>query len=255
LFGAGHGASSAADVARRRAYRQSIIDFVSDDTNRLMRGLGAADRNKLDEYLYSVRKIEKRIEFAEKLSGSPAYPAMETPEGIPEDFAEYVRLMFDMQALALQTDQTRVITFMIGHEGSNRSYPEIGATGGHHELSHHQGDAEKIAKISAINRYHAELFSYFLDQLRSIGEGDGTLLDHCMVVYGSGLSDGQSHLHHDLPVVVAGGGCGTLKPGRHVKYEVETPMTNLYVALLDRMGVPAETLGDSTGELGYLSRI
>lgn len=255
LFGAGNGSPNAANVARRRRYRKSLIDFVSEDTRALMRKLGPTDRGKLDEYLYSVRKIEKRIEYAEEVSGDPAHPEMHAPEGVPEDFAEYVRLMFDMQVLALQTDQTRVITFMIGREGSNRSYKEIGATDGHHELSHHQGDPEKIAQISAINRYHVEQFAYFLDRLKSLPEGDGTLLDHCMIVYGSGLSDGQSHKHHNLPVLLAGGGCGTLRPGRHIRYPAETPMTNLFVALLDRMGVPAETLGDSTGDLGYLSGV
>lgn len=255
LFGAGTGSTEAANVERRRRYKKSIIDFVSKDTTSLMRGLGPTDRNKLDEYLYAVRKIEKRIEHAEKITGDSARPDMSAPEGIPEDFAEYVRLMFDMQVLALQTDQTRVITFMIGREGSNRSYKEVGAADGHHDLSHHLGDPEKIAQISAINRYHIDHFGYFLDQLKSVSDGDGTLLDHCMVIYGSGLSNGNSHLHHDLPVVVAGGGCGTLRPGRHVRYPKETPMTNLYVAILDRMGVPTETLGDSTGELGYLSGI
>jgi hypothetical protein len=256
LFGAGHGDIAAADIARRRAYRKSIIDFVSDDTNRLMRKLGPTDRNKLDEYLFSVRKIEQRIEFAETMSReSAAAQAMPAPEGVPDSFADYVRLMFDLQVLALQTDQTRVITFMIGGEGSNRSYPEIGAAGGHHELSHHLEDPEKVAKIRAINKYHVEQFGYFLDQLRDTPEGDGTLLDHCMIVYGSGLSDGNAHRHEDLPVLIAGRGCGTITSGRHVRYPVETPMTNLYVSLLDRMGVPADSLGDSTGELGYLSGI
>jgi hypothetical protein len=182
-------------------------------------------------------------------------PDCDAPEGVPKEFAEYVRLMFDMQVLALESDQTRVVTFMIGGEGSNRSYPEIGAEGGHHELSHHLEDQEKVAKIRAINKYHMEQFAYFLDRMSSTPDGDGTLLDHCMLIYGSGLSDGNSHRHEDLPVLIAGRGCGTITPGRHVRYPLETPMTNLYVALLDRMGVPADSLGDSTGELGYLSGI
>lgn len=255
LFGSGNGSADVTNIDRRRRYRKSIIDFVSEDTRRIMRKLGPSDRDKLDEYLYSVRKIEKRIEYAERVTGDPARPEMDAPEGIPEDFGEYVRLMFDMQVLALQTDQTRVITFMMGQEGSNRSYPQVGATDGHHGLSHHMGDPDKIAQISAINRYHVEQFAYFLDRLKSIEEGSGTLLDHCMLVYGSGLSDGQSHHHHDLPVLLAGGGGGTLKSGRHMRYPDETPMTNLFVSILDRMGVHAETLGDSTGELDSLSGI
>jgi len=255
LFGARNGTADDSTIERRRRYQKSIIDFVSEDTKSLMRGLGPTDRNKLDEYLYSVRKIEKRIEHAEKVSSDITHPDMNAPEGIPEEFAEYIRLMFDMQVLAFQTDQTRVITFMVEREGSDRSYKEVGVSDGHHELSHHQGDQEKIAKISTINRYHIDHFGYFLDQLKAVPDGDGTLLDHCMVVYGSGLSNGNAHHHHDLPVLIAGGGSGTLRPGRHVRYPKETPMTNLYVAMLDRMGVPAETLGDSTGELGYLSDI
>ena len=255
LFGTGSGDADTENIAQRRRYQKSIIDFVSEDTSAIMRKLGPTDRNKLDEYLYAVRKIEKRIEHAERVSGEIDRPDVEAPEGIPKDFAEYVRLMFDMQVLALQTDQTRVITFMVGREGSNRSYKDIGVADGHHDLSHHQGNAEKIANISTINRHHVDHFGYFLDQLKGVSEGNGSLLDNCMVVYGSGLSDGQSHHHHDLPVLVAGGGCGTLHPGRHHRYESETPMTNLFVAMLDRMGIPAETLGDSTGELGYLSEM
>ena len=253
LFGAGRNDTSPDAMSRRRAHRKSIIDFVAEDTNRLMRKLGPSDRNKLDEYLYSVRKIEKRIEFAESVSTKYPHDFADVPEGAPKEFVEYVQLMYDMQVLALQTDQTRVITFMMGSEGSNRSYPDIGAAGGHHELSHHRGDEEKIAKIKAINKHHVQQFAYFLDRLSETPDGDGALLDHCMLVYGSGLSDGNRHRHEDLPVLLAGGSCGTIPPGPHVRYPDQTPMTNLYVSMLDRMGVPAETLGDSTGELGYLS--
>jgi len=146
-----------------------------------------------------------------------------------------------------------VITFMMGGEGSNRSYPEVGAPDGHHGLSHHRGDEVKIAKIQAINKHHVDQFAYFIDRLKETPDGDGSLLDHSMVIYGSGLSDGNRHRHEDLPILIAGRACGSLRPGRHVIYPTETPMTNLYVAMLDRMGIPADTLGDSTGELGYLS--
>ncbi len=255
LFSAVGTESDDASIARRRAYRRSIIDFVAEDTSKLMRKLGPTDRGKLDEYLFSVRTIEKRIEFAEKVATEHPGEEAQAPEGVPKEFAEYARLMFDMQVLAMQTDQTRIITFMMGGEGSNRAYPEVGADGGHHELSHHLEDPEKVAKIKAINRHHVEQFAYFLDRLKTTPDGDGTLLDHCMLVYGSGLSDGNTHRHEDLPVLLAGRACGTLTPGRHVRYPVETPMSNLYVAMLDRMGVPADALGDSTGELGYLSGI
>ena len=174
---------------------------------------------------------------------------------MPVDFAEHAKLMFDLQVVAFQTDQTRIATFMLAREGSNRTYREIGVPGGHHGLTHHRNDEEKIRKISKINRYHMELFSYFLKRLDSIQEGDGTLLDHSMVLYGSGLADGNKHTHHDLPVLVAGRAAGGLHPGRHLRYDTETPMANLYLTLLDRMGVHPEEIGDSTGRLEHLTDI
>jgi hypothetical protein len=249
------GADAAEDPearARRRRYNKSILDFVADDTRRLEGSLGPTDRRKMDEYLAGVREIERRIEMAERNSREMA-PPMAEPDGIPVDFAEHARLMFDLLAVAFQTDLTRVGTFMLAREGSTRTYREIGISDAHHPLTHHRGNPEMIQKVSRINRYHVEQFAYFLGKLLSIADAGGTLLDHSMIVYGSGLSDGNRHNHNDLPVLLAGGGGGRLRPGRHVRYPVETPMTNLYLAMLDRMGVQPEAIGDSNGELQHLA--
>jgi hypothetical protein len=240
--------------AKRKRYEKSILDFVQQDTRKLQSELGPTDRRKLDEYLTGVREIEKRIEAGEAAAARTT-PSMDRPSGVPVDFAEHAKLMFDLQVVAFQTDQTRIATFMLAREGSNRTYREIGVPGGHHGLTHHRNDEEKIRKISKINRYHMELFSYFLKRLDSIQEGDGTLLDHSMVLYGSGLADGNKHTHHDLPVLVAGRAAGGLHPGRHLRYDTETPMANLYLTLLDRMGVHPEEIGDSTGRLEHLTDI
>jgi len=242
--------------ARRLQYEKSILDFVQEDTKQLMSGLGTTDRRKLDEYLAAVREIERRIEASERASADapPApEPFLERPAGIPVEFQDHARLMLDLMAVAFQTNSTRVATFMVGREGSNRSYGEIGVPEAHHGLSHHQNDPEKIARIRKINRFHVEQFAYFLERLASIPDGDSSLLDHVLIVYGSGLSDGNRHTHHDLPVLLAGGACGTLRAGRHLIYPKETPMNNLFVSLLDRMGVRVETLGDSNGKLNDLS--
>jgi hypothetical protein len=233
---------------------KSLLDAVREDASRLQQDLGKADQRKLDEYLFSVREIERRLETAEKSSGErDLTPTIDKPAGIPVSFEDHCKLMFDLQVVAFQTDLTRVITFMVGREGSNRTYRSIGVPEAHHGISHHLGAADKIEKLTRINALHAELFGYFLDKLAQTKEGDGSLLDHAMVVYGSGLSDGNAHSHHDLPVLLAGGGGGTLKGGRHVKYAPETPMTNFYLSLLDRMGVQPEKIGDSTGRVEHLS--
>jgi hypothetical protein len=254
LFGRPGESDDPAAVARRRLYDKSILDFVQEDTHKLRGELGNTDQRKLDEYLDAVREIEKRIAVSENTAREAA-PAMDRPAGVPVEFAEHTRLMFDLQVVAFQTDLTRITTFMLGREGSNRSYREIGVSDAHHGLTHHRGDEEKIRKISKINRFHMEQFAYFLRKLRSIEEGDGTLLDHCMVVYGSGLADGNKHTHHDLPVLLAGRAGGSVHPGRHVRYPTETPMTNLYLSMLDRMGVEPESIGDSNGKLEHLSDI
>jgi hypothetical protein len=240
--------------ARRQRYRTSILDVVSDRTNSLMGTLGTSDRRKVDEYLYAIRQIERRIEMAEK-DTHPFKPNMEEPSGIPEAFADYVKLMYDLQVLAFQADLTRVSTFVIGREGSTRTYGEIGVPDPHHPLSHHRGNPEFIEKLAKINHFHVEMFSYFIGKLKTTQDGDGSLLDHSMLVYGSAISDGNRHSHVDLPVIMAGRGNGMLKTGRHVAYEKETPMTNLYITLLDRMGIQPESIGDSTGQLQHVTDI
>jgi len=242
----------AVDEGSRR-YEKSILDVVTGDASRLSAKLGGTDRRKLDEYLYSIRDVEKRIQAAEK---APAVrrPDMAAPEvGVPADLGEHARMMIDLLALAFQTDSTRVATLLMALEQSPRAYPEIGIPEAHHGLTHHQGDKEKIAKVIEINRFHMKQFAYLIEKFKATPDGDGTLLDHSMVTYGSGLSDGNAHDHANLPLVLAGRGCGTVRPGRFVRHANETPMANLFIAMLDRIGVPVETLGDGTGRLGYLT--
>ena len=239
---------------RRLVKRRSILDLVHADTKRLAQNLGAADRRKIDEYLTAIGEIEKRIALAESES-APTLPAFEKPAGVPEAFADYAKLMYDLQILAFQTDSTRISTMMMGREGSNRVYPEVGVPEAHHSITHHRNQAEWIEKVTKINVHHAELFGYFLAKLKTTPDGDGSLLDHSMVVYGSGISDGNKHEHSALPVVVAGRGGGALRPGRHLRYAAGTPVTNLYLTLLDRAGVRPEAIGDSTGKVEHLSGV
>ena len=240
--------------ARRSAYRRSILDLVRKDTQSLVPTLGTADRRKIDEYLYAIREIETRIESAERESRDLT-PPIEKPSGIPATFQDYVKLMFDLQVVAFQADLTRVTTLVLAREGSMRVYPEIDVPDPHHPLTHHRNNPEWIEKVTKINCLHTELLAYFLKKLKATADGDGTLLDHSMIVYGSGLSDGNRHQHEDLPVLLAGRGGGSLKPGRHLVYAPETPMTNLYLTLLDRMGVQPEKIGDSTGRVEHLSDV
>ena len=257
LFAGIDAGENPASRARRARYHKSILDFVLEDAQLLKTDLGPTDRRKLDEYLSAVREIEKRIETAEReaaeAAGQAGVPAIDKPAGIPIEFSEHVRLMFDLIATAFQADLTRILTFMVGREGSTRTYREIGVSEAHHPLTHHRGDAQMIEKVAKINRLHMEQFAYFLGKLKSIQDGDGPLLDSAMIVYGSGLSDGNRHQHHNLPVLLAGRGAGTFRTGRHLGYPGDTPMTNLYLAMLDRMGIPTETLGDSNGKLEHLS--
>ena len=256
LFGTADFEPDPAKRARQALYQRSILDVVSGDANRLAATLGGADKRKLDEYLYSLRDVEKRIQAAERNLATPKTPNLPVPDhSIPSDFGEHARIMMDLMTLAFQTDSTRVATLLLALEQSPRAYPEIGIPEAHHGLTHHQGDPEKIAKVLEINCFHIQQFAYLLGKLKSTPDGDGTLLDHVMITYGSGLSDGNAHDHADLPLVLAGRGGGTLKPGRLVRHPKETPMANLFVAMLDRMGVPVESLGDSKGQLGYLSDI
>ena len=254
LFGTADFSLDAETRARRVQYRKSILDFVRDDTRQLAGSLGSPDRLKLDEYLSAVREIERRIQLAEK-DDHPVKPAIEKPAGIPITLPDYAKLMYDLQVVAFQADLTRVTTLMLGREGSMRVYPEIGIPDPHHPLTHHRDNPDWIEKVTQINCLHAELFAYFLKKLKSTPDGDGSLLDHSMIVYGSGLSDGNRHTHEDLPVLLAGRGDGSLKPGRHIVYPSGTPITNLYLTLLDRVGVHPEKIGDSTGKVQHLTEL
>jgi hypothetical protein len=231
------------DRGKRLRNETSILDYVFEDTRRLAGQLGPSDHRKIDEYLTSLREIERRIQFAEK-DDSQIQPSFEKPSGVPADFADYARLMFDLLLVAFQTSTTRVSTLMLGHEGSLRAYREIGISDAHHPLTHHSGNPDLIEKVVRINTYHMQQFAYFLDKMKSTPDGDGTLLDNSQIVYGSGLSDGNQHQHNNLPVLLAG-----KSGGRHITYPAETPMNNLHLALLDRMGVRIDSLGDSNGEL------
>jgi hypothetical protein len=237
--------------ARRLRHRRSILDLVGERTTELSAALGPADRRKLDEYLSSIREIERRIERAEQdLTG--IIPTIDKPSGIPVQYPDYAKLMFDLQIVAFQTDLTRIVTMMMGREGSMRTYPEIGVPDPHHPLTHHRGNAEWIEKVTKVNALHVQLFADFVARLKATADGDGTLLDHAIIVYGSGLSDGNRHTHEDLPVLLAGRGAA-FHMGRHVVYPRDTPMTNLYLTLLDRMGVQPEKIGDSTGAIDQLT--
>ena len=253
LFGSADSTDAAARLARIRQDR-SVLDYVSDRVAGLKHDLGHGDRTKLTQYLDAVRDVERRIQMAEEQSDREM-PLVERPVGIPDTFDGHARLMFDLLTLAYQTDLTRIGTFMMSREVSSRAYPEIGVPDAHHGCSHHQNDPVKLEKLAKINTFHIEQFAYFVDKLQSIPDGDGTLLDHSMLVYGSGISDGNIHFHMDLPTVVVGGGAGRLKGGRHLRYGTDTPVTNLYVSLLDKLGVPVESFGDSTGKLQHLSDI
>jgi hypothetical protein len=250
LFGSGNATEADKNRAKRNQDRKSILDFVLEDANSLRRQLGNSDQRKIDEYLHAVRQVERQITDSEKLplreEDVPDYPR---PAGTPREIAEHARLMFDLMLLAFQTDQTRVISFMYTNDSSNRNYPSLEIREGHHDLSHHGRNAEKQAKISKINRYHMEQFAYFIAKLAAVKEGNGSLLDQSMIVYGSGIADGDRHAHDNLPILLMGRGGGSVRPGRFIKYPNETPLTNLYLAMLERVGAPTPKLADSTGPL------
>jgi len=248
LFGSGPPDARRRNLRVRQQQRLSVLDFIAEDTRLMSRRLGGNDRHKLDEYLTSVRSIERQIERSEQFSLPQT--KMSPPEGIPKDHQTHIRQMFDLLALAFQTDSTRLATFPLAREGSDRNFPELGIQEGHHTLSHHQGNEETLEKIAKIDHFYMEQLAYFLQRLDAMEEADGSsVLDHSMIVYGCAISDGHAHTHNDLPIVLAGGGGGTLSPGRHVDVGDDVPMTNLYLSLLDRLGVQAERLGDSTGRL------
>ena len=247
LFG-DTGSTEAAARARRLREQKSILDSVTEKLSKLRRELGPGDQAKVNQYTESVRDVERRIQKAEAQS-DVGLPSLEQPQGVPPVFEDHLALMLDLQLLALQSDLTRVISFMIGKEQSARPYPQIGVPEAHHPLSHHGNVPELVARMSKINRYHAELFSKYLARLRAAGDGDGSLLDHMTILYGAGISNSNAHSGDDLPIVVVGGGAGTLKGGRHLKYADKPLLANLLVTLMDKLDVPVERLGGSTGRL------
>ena len=231
------------------AQDRSILDGVTRDAANLQKAVGPGDRHKLAQYLDAIRDAERRIQMAEKQSAEVVLPEVDRPGGVPERFEDYAKLMFDLQVLAYQSDLTRVITFMIGKEVSNRSYTEIGVPEPHHATSHLQNDPHNMEQVTRINTFHMQMFAYYLNKLRSTPEGDGTLLDHSTILYGAGMSDPNVHAHQNLPAIVAGSGAGPLNGGRHIQYPQDTPLTNLFLTLLEGVGVPMDSFSDSTGKL------
>jgi hypothetical protein len=249
LFGEGGSKADREAALRRRA---SLLDFVKDDMARLKRDLGPADRAKVGEYLEAVRDVERRIQRAERdVAGNPL-PDLDRPVGVPAAYADHARLMFDLQVLALQGDVTRVITFQLARETSNRTYPEVGVPDPHHPLTHHGNDPAKIAKMAKINQFHVSLFAEFLGKLAATKDGNGSLLDHSLYLYGSGMGNPNVHDHQNLPVIVAGGAAGGMKGGRHIRFDKPTPLANLHLTLLDKAGVRLDKFADSTGTVDQL---
>lgn len=256
LFGEGD-TSDPASLAARLRERSSLLDYAAGSIDRLQSRLGPGDRNKLSEYLEAIRDIERRIQKAELENAGAALklPVMARPSSIPDEYEDHCKLMFDLQVMAYRADLTRVITFMLAHAGSNRAYPAIGFSDGHHSLTHHQNIPEKIEKVAQIDAMFVRMFAYYLNKLKSTPDGDGSLLDHMAIVYGSGTGDGNAHTHHDLPTLIAGGAAGQIKGGRHIRYPKDTPLNNLFVNVLEKAGIPTDKFGDSTGQLKYLSEV
>ncbi len=244
----GNGAAGASAEGKALLYQRSILDMVADDAAQLRKSLGVNDRQKLDEYFTSVRDVETRIDRMREPVGFDV-SAHIPPEDAPDEIEEHIKLMYDLMVLAFKTDTTRIATFMLANEGSNRSFPTIGVTQGHHELSHHQEDPDKMAKIAAIDKFFATQFAYFLKKLKETPEGDGNLLDNSLIVYGGAIRDGNRHDHHDLPLILAGRGGGKFATGYHRRYQTETPLNNLFLTMLDTVGVNMKEFGDSTGHL------
>ena len=253
LFGASESTDRATLNARMKKNR-SILDSVTEELGALNRGLGARDRSKVNEYLESVRDLERRIQRAEE-QGGRELPQVRRPAGVPDTYEEHAYLMFDLMALAYQTDLTRVVTFLMGREKSGRAYPEVGVPDSHHSVSHHQNRPEILEKVAKVNTFHIKLFAHLLERMRATSDGQGTLLDNSALVYGAGMADSDSHYHHNVPILLMGGGAGQIKGGRHIQVPKGTPLTNLHLTLLDKLSVPVEQLGDSTGKLELLSAI
>src|SRR5947209_10686435 len=249
LFGEGGSVADRRAALRKKA---SLLDSFNDDIARLQRNLGPSDRVKVSHYLESVREVERRIQRAESDAVDNPLPDLDRPVGVPAAYADHVRLMFDLQVLALQGDVTRIITFQLARETSNRTYPEIGVPDPHHPLSHHGNDPDKIARMAKINQFHVSLFAEFLGKLKATPEGNGTLLDHSLYLYGSGIGNPNVHDHTNLPILVAGGSATGMKGGRHIKYAKPTPLANLHLTLLDKVGVHLDKFADSQGKLDEL---
>jgi hypothetical protein len=247
----GDGKEDSESQKKRDFYKASILDLVKQDALQLKKQLGVTDQRKMDEYFQSVRELELRVLRAQN-SANIERPDLKLPDGVPSDFAEHMYLMYDIMALAFQTDVTRISTLMLGNAGSNRSYKMVGVNEGHHQLSHHRNDDALMEKIRKIDEYLSKGFSYFLKKLKSVSEGEGNLLDHSMIVYGSGISDANRHSHHDLPIVVAGKANGTIDTGRHIDLGEEVPLNNLFLSMLDRMDAGITSIGDSSGRLKQL---
>jgi Protein of unknown function (DUF1552) len=255
LFGASESTDPRVRAARLRQDR-SILDSVTDRVRQLQQKLGPADNTKVSDYLASLRDVERRIQKAEEQHATaPAAPDLAQPAGVPDGFEPHVQLLYDLQLLAYQSDLTRVITFMYGREQTGRPYPQIGVPEPHHSLTHHQNDPAKMEKCTTIQKYHVTLFANYLEKLRATPDGDGSLLDHMILLYGSGISNSDRHTHGPLPTLLLGGGAGTIKGGRHLVFPDDTPLTNLQLTLLNKMGVRADTLGDSTGQFRELSEL
>ena len=248
LFGEGGSAAERRAALRRRA---SLLDWVREDTARLQKRLGSDDRARVDQYLETIREVERRIQKAEADTDGPL-PDLDRPLGVPAAYADHARLMFDLQVLAMQGDVTRVITFQLARETSTRTYNEIGVSDPHHPLTHHGNDPAKVARMAKINAFHVSLFAYYLEKLKATPDGSGSLLDHSLILYGSGMGDPNVHNHVDLPIVVAGGGAGRVKGGRHIKYAEPTPLANLHLTLLEKVGVRLDAFADSKGKVEEL---
>ena len=251
LFGSGTSKEKDESREKRDRFNKSILDFVNEEAKSVSNGLGAADRRKMDEYLSAVRELELRIDRSREVKNArPAFqPTMAAPTGVPKEAQDHIRIMGDLMILAFQADLTRVVTFPFANDGSNRAYPTIGVPDGHHDLSHHGKDEKKLDKIKKINRFHIDQLAYVIGRLKAVKEGEKTLLDNILLVYGSGIGDGDRHNHDDLPILLAGHGGGTVKGGRHLKFGKDTPLMNLYLAMFDRLGCPTNRFGDSTGVL------
>jgi len=249
LFGEEGSAAERRGALKKRA---SLLDTVTEELTRLQKSLGPADQRRVNQYLETVRDVERRIQQAEAATKENALPDLDRPRGVPASYADHARLMFDLQVLALQGDITRVITFQLARETSNRSYPEIGVAEPHHPLTHHGNDPEKIAKVAKINQFHVSLFAEFLQKLKATPEGDGSLLDHVLYLYGSGMGNPNVYNHVNLPIIVAGGAAGNMRGGRHLQFGEPKPLANLHLTLLDKVGVKLDSFADSDGKMDEL---